>query len=146
MLDVVEAAQREEVELLVVVERLLLAKPSPDRIRIGVDVEVVRVVVQLAVVRDCHATTPLTLRSTIVSQSSPRSPRMASPCSLNSGARRGGAGSSPNCTGAVAILNCTPLAFTQSPTYPLATLCGSAATSSVSCTTAHCPEKSRKRS
>ena len=35
----------------------------------------------------------------MVSQSTPISSRMASPCSLNSGARRTGAGSPPNCTG-----------------------------------------------
>ena len=46
-LDVVEAAHREEVVLLVVVERCLVAQPPPDRIRIRVDLEVVRVVVQL---------------------------------------------------------------------------------------------------
>src|SRR3954453_11070737 len=45
--DVVEAAHCEEVVLLVVVERRLVAQPLPDRIRIRVDVEVVRVVVQI---------------------------------------------------------------------------------------------------
>ena len=40
-----------------------------------------------------HATTPRTLRSTMVSQSSPSSSRIASPCSLNSGARPAAAGS-----------------------------------------------------
>ena len=41
----------------------------------------------------------------MVSQSSPRSARMASPCSLNSGARPGLAGSSSNCTGAATSWN-----------------------------------------
>ena len=53
-LDVVEAAQREEVVLLVVVERRFLAQPAPERVRIGVDVDVVRVVVEPAVVRRRH--------------------------------------------------------------------------------------------
>src|SRR5262245_8950174 len=46
-LDVVEAAQREEVVALVVIEGLLVAEPLPDRIRVGVDLEVVRVVVEI---------------------------------------------------------------------------------------------------
>ena len=44
----------------------------------------------------------------MVSQSMPTSSRMASPCSLNSGARRTGAGSPPNCTGAATSLNGVP--------------------------------------
>ena len=43
-LDVVVAAQRVEVVLLVVVERRLIAKPLPVRVRVGVDHHVVRVV------------------------------------------------------------------------------------------------------
>ena len=43
--------------------------------------------------RCAQATTPRTLRSTIVSQSRPSSARISSPCSLNSGARPGAAGS-----------------------------------------------------
>src|SRR5262249_484131 len=43
--DVVEAAEREEVVALVVIERLFVAQPFPDRVRVGVDLEVVRVVV-----------------------------------------------------------------------------------------------------
>ena len=46
-LDVVEAAQRVEVVALVVVERLLVAEPLPDRVRVRVDLEVVRVVVDV---------------------------------------------------------------------------------------------------
>ena len=45
-LDVVEAAQRVEVVALVVVERRFVAQPPPHRVRVGVDVEVVRVVVE----------------------------------------------------------------------------------------------------
>ena len=41
----------------------------------------------------------------MVSQSNPSSSRMASPCSLNSGARSGTAGSPSNCTGAAASWN-----------------------------------------
>ena len=89
---------------------------------------------------------PRTLRSTMVSQSSPRSARMASPCSLNSGARPAGAGSSSNCTGAATSRKATPSAVSQSCTYPLATVCGSAAASSVSWTTVHWPTKSARRS
>ena len=55
ILDVVETAHCEEVVLLVVVERLLLAHPPPDRVGVDVDVEVVRVVVQVAVGRECHS-------------------------------------------------------------------------------------------
>ena len=55
-----------------------------------------------------QATTPRTLRSTMVSQSSPSSARMASPCSLNSGARPGVAGSSSNWTGAATSWNGHP--------------------------------------
>ncbi len=47
-----------------------------------------------------QAMTPRTLRSTMVSQSIPRSERTLSPCSLNSGARLGTAGTPPNWTGA----------------------------------------------
>ena len=57
---------------------------------------------------DDHATTPRTLRSTTVSQSSPRSARIASPCSLKSGARPGTAGSSSYCTGAATSSNGVP--------------------------------------
>ena len=52
-----------------------------------------------------QATTPRTLRSTIVSQSRPSSARMASPCSLSSGARPAGAGSPSNWTGAATSWN-----------------------------------------
>ena len=45
--DIVEPAQRVEVVLLVVVERRLVTHPLPHRIRVGVDVEVVRVVIDL---------------------------------------------------------------------------------------------------
>jgi len=47
-LDVFEAAQGEEVVLLVVVERPFLAQAFPDRVRVRIDVEVVRVVVDVA--------------------------------------------------------------------------------------------------
>ena len=46
LLDVLVAAERVELVLLVEVERRLVAQPLPDRIRIGVDFEVVRVVVR----------------------------------------------------------------------------------------------------
>ena len=46
-LDVVPTRDRPEVVLLVVVERLLVAHPLPHGIRIGVDLEVVRVVVEV---------------------------------------------------------------------------------------------------
>ena len=46
-LDVVEARQREEVVVLVVVERRLVAQALPGRIRVVVDLDVVRVVVRL---------------------------------------------------------------------------------------------------
>src|SRR5262249_17394742 len=55
LLDVVEAADRVEVELLVVVERRLVTHPLPRGIRIGVDLDVVRVVVELF-----HAGIPFT--------------------------------------------------------------------------------------
>jgi hypothetical protein len=44
-LDVLEAAQGEEVVAVVVIERPLVAQSLPDRVRIRIDVEVVRVVV-----------------------------------------------------------------------------------------------------
>ena len=44
-LDVVVAAERVEVVLLVVVERRLVAEPAEHRVRVGVDLDVVRVVV-----------------------------------------------------------------------------------------------------
>jgi hypothetical protein len=46
-LDVLEAAQGEEVVAVVVIERPLIAQSLPDRVRVGVDVEVVRVVVDV---------------------------------------------------------------------------------------------------
>ncbi len=46
-LDVVEPAQGVEVVALVVVERPLVPEPPPDRVRVGVDLEVVRVVVDV---------------------------------------------------------------------------------------------------
>ena len=51
LLDVSEAAQGIEVVLLVVVERCLVLHPFPQRIRIGVDVEAVRVVVDVGHVK-----------------------------------------------------------------------------------------------
>src|SRR5215472_12543243 len=61
-----------------------------------------------------QATTPLALRSMIVSQSSPRSPRIASPCSLNSGARAGLAASPSYWTGAATSRKEVPLAVWHS--------------------------------
>ena len=52
--DVVPAAQREELVLLVPVQRRLVAQPLPHRVRVGVDVEVVGVVVDLRVAGDGH--------------------------------------------------------------------------------------------
>jgi hypothetical protein len=46
-LDVLEPAQGEEVVLLVVIEGALVPQPLPDRIRVRIDVEVVRVVVEV---------------------------------------------------------------------------------------------------
>ena len=48
LLDIVEPTQRVEVVLVVVVERGLFPQPPPDRIGIVVDLEVVRVVVQIS--------------------------------------------------------------------------------------------------
>src|SRR4029079_18387873 len=53
-LDVVEAAEGEEVVLLVVVEGRFVTEPTPDRIRVGIDLEVVGVVVDGALARDGH--------------------------------------------------------------------------------------------
>ena len=53
-LDVVEAADGVEVVRLVVVERRLLPQAPEDRVRVGVDVEVVGVVVDVAFGRDGH--------------------------------------------------------------------------------------------
>ena len=53
-LDVVEPAEGEEVVLLVVVEGRFVAEPTPDRVRVGVDLEVVGVVVDGALARDGH--------------------------------------------------------------------------------------------
>jgi hypothetical protein len=46
-LHVVEAAQGEEVVALVVIEGPLVAQPLPDRVRVRVDLEVVRVVIDV---------------------------------------------------------------------------------------------------
>ena len=56
-LDVVEPAQGPEVVLLVVVERRLVPHPPPDRVRVLVDLDVERVVVDVATVVG-HVTTP----------------------------------------------------------------------------------------
>src|SRR3954465_9735522 len=64
-------------------------------------------------VEQAHATTPLTLRSTMVSQSRPSSARISSPCSLNSGARPAGAGLPSYCTGAATRRNGTPVDVLQ---------------------------------
>ena len=56
--DVVPAAQREELVLLVAVQRRLVAQPLPDRVRVGVDLEVVRVVVDLGLAGDGHVPDP----------------------------------------------------------------------------------------
>ena len=54
LLDVVVAGQRVEVVLLVAVERCLVAHPPPERVRVVVDLDVERVVVDVALVRDRH--------------------------------------------------------------------------------------------
>ena len=73
-LDVVEAAQRVEVVLLVVVERRLVAQPLPDRVRIGVDLEVVRVVVEVAPAPQRHAATVLLVDATVRNAASKTTP------------------------------------------------------------------------
>ena len=62
-LDVFEAADREEVVLLVVVERRLLAQPPEHRVGIGVDLDVVGVVVDVAGARRGHGRLPFMLGS-----------------------------------------------------------------------------------
>ncbi len=57
-LDVLVAAERVEVVRLVVVERRLLAEPAKRRVRIGVDADVVRVVVHVAQVRGGQSRLP----------------------------------------------------------------------------------------
>src|ERR1700738_467189 len=52
--DVLVAAQRVEVELLVVVEWSIVAQPLPDRVRVVVDVEIKRIVVQVNGIRVGH--------------------------------------------------------------------------------------------
>ena len=51
---IIEPAQGEEVVPLVVVERYLLAQPAKHRIRVGVEVHVVGVVIQLSQARSRH--------------------------------------------------------------------------------------------
>ena len=58
--DVVETAHREEVVALVVVQRLLVAQPPPDRVGVGVDLEVVGVVVDVGFHRGHHSSPLLT--------------------------------------------------------------------------------------
>src|SRR5579875_136466 len=53
-LDVVVAAEGEEVVLFVVIQRRLVPQPAPDRVGVGVDLEVVGVVVDVAAVGDGH--------------------------------------------------------------------------------------------
>ena len=62
-LDVGEPADRVEVVGLVVVERRLLPQPAEDRVRVGVDVHVVGVVVHIAGARGGHAAPPLAFMS-----------------------------------------------------------------------------------
>ena len=66
-----------------------------------------------------HATTPRTLRSMIWSMSSPRLPRIWSPCSLNSGARFGMAGVPSYCTGAATSSKGLPSAVSSRWTQPV---------------------------
>ena len=58
-LDVCEPADRVEVVGLVVVERRLLPQPAEDRVRVGVDVHVVGVVVHVAGALGRHSAPPL---------------------------------------------------------------------------------------
>ena len=68
-LDVLVAAERVEVVRLVVVERRLLAEPAERRVRIGVDVDVVRVVVHVAPAGGGHAPLPgLRIRASTVTR------------------------------------------------------------------------------
>ncbi len=76
-LDVLEAAQREEVVLLVVVERRFVPQPLPDRMRIGVDLEVVRVVVDVALAPQRHAATVLLVDATVRNAASMTDPDVA---------------------------------------------------------------------
>ena len=64
--DVVEPADREEVVDLVVVERRLLAQPPVHGIRIGVDPDVVRVVVDVTRAGRRHWTVPFSARSSTI--------------------------------------------------------------------------------
>jgi len=68
------------------------------------------------VVRRPQATTPSILRSRTPCSSRSMLARISSQCSLNSGARLGGAGVPSNCTGVVTNLNGTPAAVAVSPT------------------------------
>ena len=81
----------------------------------------------------------------MVSRSIPSSPRIVSPCSLNSGAA-GGAPVLAELHRRGHQLEGNAVAVWHSCMYPLAMLCGSTAASSVSCTTHHWPVKSASRS
>ncbi len=59
--DIVVSAQRVEVVLLVVIERRFVPKSFPDRVRIVIDFEVIRVVVQVDRVRTCRYWSPFTM-------------------------------------------------------------------------------------
>jgi hypothetical protein len=54
VIDIGEATQRIEVVLLVVVQRNFLAQPPKHRIRVGVQLHVVRIEVHIAGRADCH--------------------------------------------------------------------------------------------
>jgi hypothetical protein len=58
--DIVEPTQREEVVLLVVIERRLLTETLPDRIRVFVDLGIKRVIVEVGVARCGHIHPPVT--------------------------------------------------------------------------------------
>ena len=74
-LDIVEPADGVEVVGLVVVERRLLPQPAEDRVRIGVDFDVVRVVVDVTGARDRHAMPPRCSASYLVGELLMSSPR-----------------------------------------------------------------------
>ena len=63
--DVVIPAQRVEAVFGVVVERRLVAQPFPDRVRVCVDLEIVRIVVEIAGLHDAHSLITSILLTTV---------------------------------------------------------------------------------
>ena len=63
LLDVVGAAQPVEVVLLVVIERCLVAEPLEQRIGIHIELDLVRIPIEVGRLADGHALAPVPLRS-----------------------------------------------------------------------------------